>query len=324
MEAAALAEAIEGTVERLIPPAAREAVLGDLRETCSTRGAYLREILKTAPYVIASQMMRHLNLPVLMLQAALIFWFFPGWVVALALPILLLREAYQPLARPDARRALRNAMRVSFAGLFLGLVTPISTWQSLVLTMMAGPLSLLLCGLRTGLILSMDRCEVVLPGSMRLAELSAARDLFLARLRRRRRLETVALVLAALCWPKLLEPPLGIALGAVFLAAALYLFHLGMSGEGEGVADFTALRGRYAEEVQADEQLRRFLCWLWVVPGLIAAHAGFVAGGAPEQAASRALLAVLLCFGAGAINREERGRAQEEISLLQRLREQLA
>lgn len=324
METAALADALEGAVERLIPPAAREAVLGDLSETAASRGDYLREILKTAPFVIVSQMMRHLNLPVLMLQAALIFWFFPGWVVAVALPVLLLREAYQPLARPDPRLALRNAMRVSFAGLFLGLVAPITTWQALVLTMLAGPLSLLLCGLRTGLILSMDRCEVVLPGSMQLTELSAARDLFLARLRRRRRLEMVALGLAALCWPKLMEAPLGSALGAMFLAAALYLLHLDICGQGEGAPDFAALRGRYADEVQADEQLRRFLCWLWVVPGLIAAHAGFVAGGAPEQAAFRALLAVLLCFGAGAINREERGRAQEEISLLHRLRERLA
>ena len=86
MEVAALGEGLEGAVERLIPPAAREAVLGDLRETCSSRGAYLREILKTAPFVIVSQMLRHLNLPVLMLQAALMFWFFPGWVVALAVP----------------------------------------------------------------------------------------------------------------------------------------------------------------------------------------------------------------------------------------------
>jgi hypothetical protein len=159
---------------------------------------------------------------------------------------------------------------------------------------------------------------------MRLTELSACRDRFLVRLRRRRRLEMAALGLAALCWPRMMEAPLGSALGAMFLAAALYLFHLDMSGEGEGAPDFTTLRGRYAEEVQADEQLRRFLCWLWVVPGLIAAHAGFVGDGTPEQAASRALLAVLLCFGAGAINREERGRAQEEISLLHRLRERLA
>jgi hypothetical protein len=138
----------------------------------------------------------------------------------------------------------------------------------------------------------------------------------------------VALGLGALCWPKMIEAPLGIAhlgiaLGAVFLAAALYLFYLDMFGAEEEATDFLALRRRYVEVVRGDEQLRRFLCWLWVVPGLVAAHAGFVAVmiAPPEQTIARALLAVLLCFGAGAINREERGRVQEEIALLDRVSE---
>ncbi len=320
MEAAALS-LMERAAERLIPPAARDAVLGDLRESCHGRFEYLREVLKAAPFVIASQMARHLNLPVLMLQVPLIWWFLGGWATALALPVLLMREAYQPLGRPDPRLALRNAMRLSFAGLFLALVTPVPAEQALVLSLLAGPLSLLLCGLRTGLILSMDACEVRLPDSMALGQLRSCRDAFLKRLRQRRRLEMAALVLAALCWPRMIGAPLGVALGAVFLAAALYLFHLDFADEEEAPGDFVSLRRLYVEEVRADEQLRRFFCWLWVLPGLIAAHAGFVVGGAPDQAAARALLAMLLCFGAGAINREERGRTQAEISLLGALRE---
>jgi len=89
------------------------------------------------------------------------------------LPVLLLREAYQPLTRPDARAALRNAMRLSFAGLFLGLLTPAPLKAGVALALLSGPFSLLLCGLRTGLILSMDRCEANLPESMALAELRA-------------------------------------------------------------------------------------------------------------------------------------------------------
>lgn len=322
MEQAALSF-LEEAAERLIPPAARDVVLGDLRESCPGRFEYLCEILKTAPFVIVSQMMRHLNLPVLMLQGALVFWFLGSWAAGLALLVLMLREAYQPLARPDPRRALRNAMRLSFAGLALGLLTPIPMRQALVLALLAGPFSLFLCGLRTGLILSMDRCDVILPESMALAELEAFRAGFLTRLRQRRRLEMAALVLGALCWPSMLGAPLGVMLGAVFLAAALYLFHLDFSGEASTPRDFIGLRRRYVDEVRCDEHLRRFLCWLWVVPGMIAAHAGFVAdaAAAPEQMASRALLAILLCFGAGAINREERGRVQEEISLLDALRE---
>ena len=49
---------------------------------------------------------------------------------------------------------------------------------------------------------------------------------------------------------------------------------------------------------------------------------GIVPGLAPEQLISRAVLVLLLCFGAGAINREGRGQVQEEeISLLGILRE---
>ena len=48
MEAAALS-LLEEVVERLIPPAARDAVLGDLRESYADPRHYLWEVLKAAP-----------------------------------------------------------------------------------------------------------------------------------------------------------------------------------------------------------------------------------------------------------------------------------
>ena len=135
----------------------------------------------------------------------------------------------------------------------------------------------------------------------------------------------MALGVAALCWPRMIGPSLGLPLSAVFLAAALYLVNALLSGAEEAPVDFIGLRHQYVEEVRADEQLRRFLCWLWVTPGLILIQAGIVSGGmvvaSPEKIVFRAVLAMLLCFGAGVLNREERGRVQEEISLLDRLRE---
>ena len=168
MEALALGAWLEQMLERLIPPAAREAVLGDLRESYARRSDYLREILKAAPYVIASQMRRHLNLPVLMLQGAMIFWFFDGRMAVLALPLLMLREAYRPLARPDPRVAMRGALVLSFASLLVGLATRTPHSQVLLTLLLAGPLSLLLCGLRTGVILGIDRYDTILPGAMSL------------------------------------------------------------------------------------------------------------------------------------------------------------
>jgi hypothetical protein len=324
METAALTRFGEQAVERLIPPAMREAVLGDLRESCMTSGQYAREILKIVPFVIVSQAARHLNVPVLMLQSALIFYCWGGWAVALALPVLMLREAYQPLSRPDPQKALRVALLLAFSGLLLFVAMPVWIKDHVAVLFMAAPLSLVLCGIRTGVIVSMDRLDMVFPQALSLAELHAVREGFLARLRWRRRFEAAALALAALFWPALIGHGLGISLTAVYLAAALYLLAGNLSEGPKTSPDFISLRRRYVEEVHSEQQLGRFLCWLWVAPGLVLEAGGIVPGLAPEQMIGRAVLVLLLCFGAGAINREGRGQVQEEISQLARLRETVA
>ncbi len=233
----------------------------------------------------------------------------------------LVREAYQPIARPDPHNALRAAVLLSFSGLLLVIVTPLRIENGVAIFLMAAPLSLVLCAIRTGVIVSMDRLGTYLPQALSLAELAAVRDGFLARLRWRRRFEASAMALAALCWPGLIGHGLGISLTAVYLAASLYLLNGNLSGGGKTAPDFISLRCRYVEEVSSEQQLARFLCWLWVVPGLMLVAAGIVPGVAPQQIIPRAILVLLLCFGAGAINREGRGKVQEEISQLSRLRE---
>ena len=328
METAALIEFWEGGVERLIPPAMREAVLGDLRESCATSGEYVREIFKIVPFVIVSQAARHLNMPVLMLQCALIFYCWGGWAAALASPVLMLREAYQPLARPDPQKALRVALLLAFSGLLLFVVMPAWIKSHVAMLFMAAPLSLVLCGFRTGVIVSMDRLDTVFPQALSWRELAAVRQGFLARLRRRRRIEALSLALAAPFWPGLIghgqDHSLGLSLTAIYLAAALYLLAGNLSDHPEMAPDFIGLRSRYVEEVSGEQQLGRFLCWLWVVPCLVLLAGGIVPGEQPEQIISRALLVLLLCFGASAINREGRGQVQEEISQLSRMKETVA
>lgn len=321
MEAAALTRLLEQAAERLIPPAMREAVLGDLRESCTTGGQYVREILKIVPFVIVSQAARYLNLPVLMLQGALVFYCWGGLAAALALPVLILREAYQPLARPNPQNALRAALLLSFSGLLLMILTPLRIKNGVAIFLLAAPLSLVLCTLRTGLIVSMDRMDAALPQALSFAKLAAVREGFLARLRWRRRLEAAALALAALYWPRLIGHGLGIGLTAIYLAAALYLLTGNLTNGPKTAPDFVSLRGRYVEEVSGEQQMGRFLCWLWVVPGLMLVTAGIVPGVAQQQIIAHAILVLLLCFGAGAINREGRGKVQEEISQLSRMRE---
>jgi hypothetical protein len=321
MEAAALTRQLEQAVERLIPPAMREAVLGDLRESCTGSGQYVREILKVVPFVIVSQAARHLNLPVLMLQGAIIYYCWGAWAAGVALPVLMLREAYQPLTRPDPHKALRVALLLAFSGLLLFIVMPVWIKDHVAVLFTAAPLSLVLCALRTGVIVSMDRLDMVFPQALSLRELAAVRDGFLARLRWRRRFEAAALALAALYWPGLIGHGLGLSLTAVYLAAALYLLNGNLSTAAGTATDFIGLRCRYVAEVSGEQHLSRFLCWLWVVPGLMLVAGGIVPGLAPEQFISRAVLVLLLCFGASAINREGRGQVQEEISQLSRMRE---
>lgn len=325
METAALTGFAERAAERLIPPAMREAVLGDLRESCTGGGRYVREILKVVPFVIVSQAARNLNVPVLMLQTALIYYCWGGWAAALVLPVLILREAYQPLSRPDPRTALRVALLLAFSGLLLFIVMPVWIKDHMTALFMVAPLSLVLCSIRTGVIVGMDRLDTVFPRALSLAALAAVRDGFLARLRWRRRFEATALALAALCWPGLIGhghgSDLGLGLTAVYLAAALYLLTGNISESPAAVSDFISLRCRYVEEVSGEQQLSRFLCWLWVVPGLMLVAGGIVPGVSPEQIIVHAIVVLLLCFGASAINREGRGQVQEEISQLSRLRE---
>ena len=109
-------------LERLVtfftPPAAREAVLGDLCETCTTPYRYAAEALRTVPFVILSQMRRNANLPTLGLQGFLIFFCLGGFgqsgplpgaqafiPTSLMMAILLVRDTYQSTRRQADHRA---------------------------------------------------------------------------------------------------------------------------------------------------------------------------------------------------------------------------
>jgi hypothetical protein len=123
---------IDHVVHALIPPAARECVIGDLWERYRSPQQYAWEALKVMPYVVASQIRRTCNLPMLALQALTFFICFGGLAVNLrpldipywlrasvptmaAVIALLLRDAYRQSGQHPARRAaLDVATAVSF------------------------------------------------------------------------------------------------------------------------------------------------------------------------------------------------------------------
>src|SRR5690348_15403960 len=273
-------EWLERTVLTAIPPQARESVAGDLWETYQDPWQYATEALETVPFVIFSQMRRNLNLPALMLQGALIFICLGGLATLLLLPLLMLRDAYQPIERPSPRRAIREAVLLSAGAmvllfLIMSVKSPFPvragvdhfTWLGLFLAALF--LSPFLCLFRAGLIMHGDRETPLGEREVPKDALARAYENFQQRVFCRNLLEGVALVFAAasgffFSWNTLLV--------GLFILAALYLM-LESAPRLSQACDFTSLRARYQRELVHHEQLRRFLRWLWFAPVLLALHA---------------------------------------------------
>jgi hypothetical protein len=325
MEAAALNPWRERLAERLIPPGARESVMGDLRESSANEAELLREVLRIAPYVVMSQMRRNLNVPALMLQTGLLFSCFGLITTVILLPPLLLREAYQPLQRPSHRNALRDAVLVSFCGVLLFFLLPLfwpkaAQGRFFAYFMLGAPLSLCLCLVRTGLILDGDRRGAWLGSRLSMPEMIHLWRLHRRRVMRRNRLEAVLLALGAVALRSL---PIGhwaqSVLAAMFVASALWLL-LDAPRHNTG-QDFVNLRAAHSQSLLHQQQLRGFLWWLWVAPLLLWFQARLPSNGTPTQILGNSMTAVLLCFLVTALNREGGGRMREEIVALSRLRE---
>jgi hypothetical protein len=318
-----------------IPPAARESVAGDLWETYQSPHQYAAEALQTVPLVVISQMRRNLNPLALTLQGALIFICLGGPATLLLLPLLMLRDAYQPIARPSPRRAIREAVLLSSAAmvllfLFMSIHPPFPvrggvdpfTWLSLFLAALF--LSPFLCLFRAGLIMQGDRRTPLTANDLSKDALASAYESFLQGSFCRNILEGVALIFAAtsgffFAWNWLLV--------GLFVLAAIYLLMDSLPCS-SSARDFISLRAQYQRELARQAQLRRFLRWLWFAPVLVALHARSIES-VPGAANSLTVLlncvaVAILCFLVAALNREHGGRVQEQIGQLDRVRESLA
>lgn len=329
MEALTPPPGLERAVLALIPPCAREAVAGDLCETYQTPRQYLREALRTLPFVIASQARRNLNMPLLLLQTALVGWLLGGLAAALAVPLLLLREAWRPHARPGAVHAIRETMAIALLAMVIVQAIALHAgtmrqwnlnYANLISLYFFGFLvAPVLCLLRTGVIVTSDRAPA--PGALTREALLRDYRTFLRCSRRRNLLEGVALAAMALLLYRMAVPAL---LVSVFALVGAWLLAQAMLADAPAADDFAALRARYKQALNDRQQLRRFLWCLWLVPLLLLLHDRFQHGLAarhPIQAIMAAAAMLLLCFLLSALNREQGGRAQEDIVALDRLRE---
>ena len=322
-------------LERLVrwatPPLAREAVLGDLCETYVSPRQYAGQALCILPFVIASQMRRHLNWPALLLQAALIYICFGAPAAYVAAPLLMLRDAFQPAARPSHVWALRQAVLVALLGLaalqlffaiaqqaWAGEAGAVLIWLELFVV---GPVLLpVLCLLRTGLIVDSDR-RPALAESLSAEELTVAITAFARRTRITHLLEALALGIAALF--VLRTPALAVCFGVVALYLAMESF-VRIAPQG----DFISLRAGFTRALTRQRQLRRFLWWLWLAPLLLALQDHYIHAGLAHGNGGAVILGAagvtLLCFLAAALYREHGGRTQEQIGALEHMRERIA
>jgi Na+/H+ antiporter NhaD/arsenite permease-like protein len=244
----------------------------------------------------------------------------------------MLRDAYQPIARPTPRRAIREAVLLSSCAmvllfLFMARHPPFPvrtgvdsfTWLSLFLAALL--LSPFLCLFRAGLIMQGDRRTPLAPDALTKDALTGAYQTFLKGAFCRNMLEGTALAFAAIAgfffaWNLLLI--------GLFVLAAIYLL-LDRVPTAPSVCDFSSLRARYQRDLLHQEQLRRFLRWLWFAPVLVALQARLAATATDVEDTLIVMLncvaAAILCFLVAALNREHGGRVQEQIGTLDRMRE---
>lgn len=329
---------LEGLVSVLTPPGAREAVLGDLCESYVSPIQYASDALRVVPFVIASQTRRNANLPALGLQGFLLFFCLGGLtgpgltphaaaLTATVMLGLMLREAYRAVGRQSCRRAMGEAVLVALGLLLfcqsmsLGVAAARDrqdqvSWLQLAFTYPF--LFPVFCIIRACL-LGNDSA------ASDLSEEGVRRDycLFERRMRWRHRIEAIALAGSALLLLRLQLPYAGLALGSVDLFVAAYLWCEGTPQPLPGELEFPALRSLYRRQLASQQQLRRFLCWLWFAPVLLALHVRLVEGGFAAgrsiMIAYGAMASVLLCFCIDALNREQGGRVWEKIELLERV-----
>lgn len=340
MEEPALAappELLERAVERLLPVAARECVMGDLREVYRGPWQYLVEALHTVPRVAASHAWRNANLPALGLNGVLIWLCLAGLraggqglgIVTILLAtaagvfVLALSQMYGDAGRPTGARAIKGAIWT------VGMVAVLCVWNfGLKYQRIGGADYLLEFGmlqslpfvlpvlglLRTGLLVQSDfQAERMADDGP--SDVEGEYRAFLASVQLANWIESAALIGGACLTPMLAGP--GPWLPATFLATAAYLLVQNIVRPAESAG----LRACYRRQLQTRRQLRHFLSWLWAAPFLLAACRLLVW---PGYESGRAILVALgssaivsICFLARAADSECAGLLRERMARLE-------
>jgi hypothetical protein len=332
---------MEAIVRRLIPPMAREEVTGDLWERYRSPVRYLAEALAVLPAILASQLRRNSSLPMLGLQAFILYACLGGFAIesgtppiwaraaipALAALIgLAFRDIYRTAEHPTLRTALADAF-VALVCMSLAEITLVALaradllserWVLSVMRDVIGALSLPILGmLRIGSML----------GGSRPVELVEDYRHFQRRTLWRNAFETGALTVsnglsAVILWHAKpgLVPTLGWIMMCGYIAVVVYL---GVNGWARSLPPGTQsgpLRSLYQQELARQNQLRRVMWWIWFVPLYMGLGTNLVLKGIetdnPMRAVLGFLLAALLSVCIAGLNRDRSSFVLKKIALL--------
>ena len=308
---------LERCVAALIPPAARETVLGDLFELYQSPAQYVGVALRTLPFVVAAQIRRQANIPILIMQALMVSACFGGLMLSLrqhlnmtniamitmaCVSAMLLSEAYRGDKPASEKRAILEAIAVAslvLAYAFYALAVTLHanrlyshlmggwslfSWLILPFGMPA------LCALRAGLIVGRGGSNLWSADHMSRDDLVGRYQQFEAQMRSRNQLEVALLAFTgALCalamWRAELTPGLvGSLLAVIYAVTPVYLLIYGAPLALPAQANFFSLREMFRHEMAHQYQLRAFVGWLAPAPLLFLLYAeAFRFSAGPNQ-----------------------------------------
>jgi hypothetical protein len=322
---------IDRVVRFLIPPAAREAVLGDLWERYRSPLQYAGEAARIIPYLIFSQIRRNSNAPMLGVAAfSLLIGFggivgpnvpaigVPRWLRA-AIPIiaalvgLLLRDAYRG-TQPPARRAAFDVITVVVCVLFSQAVLAalisgagLSPDWTVPLTARRGVLTAFALATIFALRMAADY-RLPCDGDLSPEDLAREFHQFERGVRWRKRREVISaigglVVGAGLLWrANGLGSQIGMALSNAMAVFLIWYLANQASVQPMPAGNLASSLAFYRDQLERQRKLLRRVAWFWLLP-MIPGLAGQMIGRGAQASQPFTPLQVgaylLICFLVG-------------------------
>jgi hypothetical protein len=349
---------IDWLVRALIPPAARESVVGDLWERYRSPIRYLWEAMKVLPYVVAGQIRRAANLPLVATQAFILFGCLGGFVTpndpraaridapswegaaiaaVAALIGLVLRDAYRKAEQWNVQRGVFDTATVAACVLLSQALIAAAGSSPDWLLPPARALLFVLSALPALFVL---RLVLGLDGDLRLSgsrtpELSAealAHDYRAFEHRvRMRNLVFVAVGVFIICtgalflWQFVNPRPIGYSFLAGHVFVVTYIVLMGAARPMPEAIGLTAGLSHYRGELERQRRLFRFMWWWFLLPLFLGiakqAIAPGIRGGETLRAALGMAAALLLAVFVAMLNRDRARKFQAKLAMLAEFQE---